>query len=41
MAEHGLVQHIIAAFGRAAGIHDLGLEEGGYCCLLIDQDPEA
>jgi hypothetical protein len=32
------VQQIIATFGQTIGIGDLGHDEYGFCCLVIDQD---
>ncbi|MEJ0015041.1 MAG: type III secretion system chaperone [Acetobacteraceae bacterium] len=38
MPDHEAVQRIIGEFGQTTGIDDLSLDDGGYCCLVIDQD---
>jgi hypothetical protein len=38
MPDRDAVQQIIATFGQTIGIGDLGLDDDGYCCLVIDQD---
>jgi hypothetical protein len=37
MPDRDAVQQIIATFGQTIGIGDLGLDDDGYCCLVIDQ----
>ena len=38
MPDRDAVQQIIVTFGQTIGIGDLGLDDDGYCCLVIDPD---